>query len=236
MQEHNEDLQVFVEVLQTLTPEPEDLLRLRASESALGEKVARLEARLNGHHLQQTITKLQQAEVGLSPVGTRAHFYMCTVAARAAACCTQHSGIDRHICPACIQHLFRAFGTASPLHGGQQTRPAFSTAQQCTLHVGVAATACIQVVKVQRGRRHTTQLADMSLQRTCDCSIALTSLQCVVLQQEAVQTAEKLAGEQSLLQVEVQGLRAELSNLKQQLADLQASCSVPPLQHFCTFD
>lgn len=66
LQERSEDLQVFVEVLQTLTPEPEDLMRLRASEAALRQKVARLEASLEGHHLQQTISKLQQAEVNIT--------------------------------------------------------------------------------------------------------------------------------------------------------------------------
>lgn len=63
MQERSEDLRVFVEVLQSLTSEPDDLLRLRASEAALREKVGKLEADWNEHHLQQTINKLQQAEV-----------------------------------------------------------------------------------------------------------------------------------------------------------------------------
>ena len=66
LQERSEDLRVFVEVLQSLTPEPEDLLHLRASESSLREKVARLEASLEGHQLQQTIKALQEAEVSLS--------------------------------------------------------------------------------------------------------------------------------------------------------------------------
>lgn len=64
MQERSEDLRVFVEVLQSLTPEPEELLHLRASEARLREKVARLEASLQGHQLQQTIKTLQEAEVG----------------------------------------------------------------------------------------------------------------------------------------------------------------------------
>ena len=66
LQERSEDLRVFVEVLQSLTPEPEDLLRLRASESSLREKVARLEASLQGHQLQQTVKTLQEAEVSLA--------------------------------------------------------------------------------------------------------------------------------------------------------------------------
>ena len=67
LQERSEDLRVFVEVLQTLTPEPDDMLRLRASEAVLREKVGKLEADWNGHHLQQTINKLQQAEVDVVP-------------------------------------------------------------------------------------------------------------------------------------------------------------------------
>lgn len=53
-----------MEVLQSLTPEPEDLQRLRASEAVLREKVTKLEADLDGNQLQQSVKKLQQAEVG----------------------------------------------------------------------------------------------------------------------------------------------------------------------------
>ena len=58
-----------MEVLQSLTPEPEDLQRLRASEAGLREKVAKLEADLDGHQLQQSVKKLQQAEVGAPALG-----------------------------------------------------------------------------------------------------------------------------------------------------------------------
>ena len=59
----SEDLRVFVEVLQSLHPEPADMVQLRASEAQLRGRVAKLQADMDGHHLQQTIKQCQQAEV-----------------------------------------------------------------------------------------------------------------------------------------------------------------------------
>ena len=61
----SEDLRVFVEVLQSLNPEPADMQVLRASEAQLRSKVVKLQADMDGHHLQQTIRQLQQAEVSV---------------------------------------------------------------------------------------------------------------------------------------------------------------------------
>ncbi|DBA67317.1 TPA: hypothetical protein ACH3X2_001617 [Trebouxia sp. C0005] len=58
----SEDLRVFVEVLQSLHPEPADMVQLRASEAQLRGRVAKLQADMDGHHLQQTIKQCQQAE------------------------------------------------------------------------------------------------------------------------------------------------------------------------------
>lgn len=63
MQVRSEDLRLFVEVLQNLHPEPADLVQLRASEAQLRSRMAKLQAEVDGHHLQQTIKQLQQAEV-----------------------------------------------------------------------------------------------------------------------------------------------------------------------------
>ena len=63
MQVRSEDLRLFVEVLQNLHPEPADLVQLRASEAQLRSRMAKLQAEVDGHHLQQTIKHLQQAEV-----------------------------------------------------------------------------------------------------------------------------------------------------------------------------
>ena len=63
MQVRSQDLQLFVEVLQKLNPEPADMVQLRASEAQLRSKVAKLQADAAGHHLQQTIKQLQQDEV-----------------------------------------------------------------------------------------------------------------------------------------------------------------------------
>ena len=64
-QERSEDLRVFVEVLQSLHPDSVEITQLRASEAQLRSKVAKLQADLDGHHLQQSIKQLQQAEVCL---------------------------------------------------------------------------------------------------------------------------------------------------------------------------
>ncbi|KAL0028332.1 hypothetical protein WJX77_000287 [Trebouxia sp. C0004] len=58
----SEDLRVFVEVLQGLHPEPADMVQLQASEAQLRGRVAKLQADMDGHHLQQTIKQVQQAE------------------------------------------------------------------------------------------------------------------------------------------------------------------------------
>jgi hypothetical protein len=63
VQVRSEDLRVFVEVLQSLHPEPADMVQLRASEAQLRGRVAKLQADMDGHHLQQTIKQVQQAEV-----------------------------------------------------------------------------------------------------------------------------------------------------------------------------
>ncbi len=63
VQVRSEDLRVFVEVLQSLHPEPADMVQLRASEAQLRGRVAKLQADMDGHHLQQTIKQSQQAEV-----------------------------------------------------------------------------------------------------------------------------------------------------------------------------
>lgn len=54
---------MFVEVLQSLSPEPADMVQLRASEAQLRSKVTKLQADVEGHHLHQKIKQLQQAEV-----------------------------------------------------------------------------------------------------------------------------------------------------------------------------
>ncbi len=66
VQVRSEDLRVFVEVLQSLHPEPADMVQLRASEAQLRGRVAKLQADMDGHHLQQTIKQCQQAEVCLN--------------------------------------------------------------------------------------------------------------------------------------------------------------------------
>ena len=63
MQVKSEDLRLFVEVLQSLHPEPADMVQLRASEAQLRSRMATLQAEVDGHRLQQTIKQLQQAEV-----------------------------------------------------------------------------------------------------------------------------------------------------------------------------
>ena len=65
VQVKSEDLRIFVEVLQSLNPEPADMLQLRTSEAQLRNKVAKLQAEADGHNLQQTVKQLQQAEVNL---------------------------------------------------------------------------------------------------------------------------------------------------------------------------
>ena len=62
VQVRSEDVRVFVEVLQSLHPEPADMVQLRASEAQLRGRVAKLQADMDGHHLQQTIKHCQQAE------------------------------------------------------------------------------------------------------------------------------------------------------------------------------
>lgn len=66
VQAKSEDLRIFVEVLQSLHPEPADMLQLRASEAQLRNRVAKLQADADAHHLQHTIKQLQQAEVSLT--------------------------------------------------------------------------------------------------------------------------------------------------------------------------
>ena len=56
---------MFVEVLQSLHPASVEVTQLRASEAQLRSKVAKLLADLDGHHLQQSIKQMQQAEVCL---------------------------------------------------------------------------------------------------------------------------------------------------------------------------
>ncbi len=99
VQVRSEDLRVFVEVLQSLHPEPADMVQLRASEAQLRGRVAKLQADMDGHHLQQTIRQCQQAEVrhslpasfAATPKACVLLLLMCkhsTVACAVELCCT----------------------------------------------------------------------------------------------------------------------------------------------------